>query len=178
MHLAGRERLLRKRGDVVADENRPVAVGVDPRPMALDNGSLRLEDDEVRAEVGETALELGLGKLGGDAVEEEHLVSRLLDHRRGSGGNDGEDVGRMREPLELAVLREEGDSLLAPHRRICQCDLQLPDPLAFERTSPVTTCSRGRRYNGRRSTCVRRTDANCSPIRSWPADPGSRRSSW
>ena len=129
------DRLLRKRRDMVADKYKLNILGqgcgtargpvhstrqvfLYPFPMALDDRRLRLEDDEVGMKLGELHVKRLGRKLRGDSIEEENLVPGLLQHRRRRRGDDGEDVGRPGEPLELAVLSEERDALLALQRRI------------------------------------------------------------
>ena len=86
--------------------------------MPLDDGRLRLEDYEIWTELRKLGVKRLGRKLRGDSIEEENLVPGLLQHRRRRRGDDGEDVGRPGEPLELAVLSEERDALLALQRRI------------------------------------------------------------
>ena len=51
---------------------------VDLAPGGLDDGRLRLEEEEVRPERGEALVELRLGQALGDAVEPEDLVALAL----------------------------------------------------------------------------------------------------
>ena len=46
---------------MVADENGAIVVFIDPLPVALDDGRLRLEDDEVGPERGEAAVNYVMG---------------------------------------------------------------------------------------------------------------------
>ena len=98
---------------MVANQDDLVVMRGDPRPMPLGDRRLRLEDDVIGLERGELRVELLGRQLRGDSVEEKNLMPGLLQHRRRRRGDDGEDVGRAREPPELAVLSEKRDPLLA-----------------------------------------------------------------
>ena len=80
--------------------------------MAFDDRGLRLEDDVVGLERGETGVKFLQREFRGDSVEEQDFVPRLLQHRRRGRGDNGEDVGRTRKPLELTILSEKSNALL------------------------------------------------------------------
>ena len=117
-------RLLGHRRHMIADENgarkerKHFLHPRNPLPMAFDDGSFSLHDDEIRLKRYKRPLEFVDRHLGSDRIEEENVVARVFQHRRGSGGHDRENVGRTGEPLKLAVLRKKSDSLIALQRRI------------------------------------------------------------
>ena len=94
-----------------------------PLPVAFHDGRLRLEDDDLRCERVQILHERPGSPFLRDAVQPGHVVSGPIQHRRGGRGDHGEDVGRPRKPLELAVLREKRDALLARQRWIADCNL-------------------------------------------------------
>ena len=129
---AGGHRLVRQRRHVVAHEHhlrvRARGRGLErlhPFPVALDDGRLRLDHDDVRLRVGQAALERLGRPLLRDAVKPDSIVPRLLRHRGRGGGHDGEDVGGAREPLELPVLGEERNAPLRGQWRVCEGDYHL-----------------------------------------------------
>ena len=161
-------RLVGERGHVVAHEDDLRGArrmgrleGGDPRPVALDDGGLRLQHHDIRREGRKAVAQRLRRPFLGDAVQPRNLVPGLLQHRRRRRGHDGEDVGGAREPLELAVLREERHALLARQRRIADRDAH--------GAGPFTTCSRGRACSGSRSTSCAGRGSRCSPSRSCPS---------
>ena len=115
--------LLGQRRDMVAAERDPPVrmqglEALDVLPVTLDDGRLGLDQGHVGGELGEGPVELPGRPLLRDSVGPQDLVSLAGREGRGGGGDHGIDVGRLVEPLELPVLREQRNALLGRDGRI------------------------------------------------------------
>lgn len=103
------ESFLRKIGDVVADPDlkhvrKTLAEAGSDLPVAFDNGTFGLEEDEIWLGVGEALFPLRVGPFFCNTVQPGDCVPVGGQVAGGVRGHHGIDVRRGRKVLELAVL--------------------------------------------------------------------------
>ncbi len=112
----------------------------DKLPVLLDDRRLCLEDEEIWLGLLNASSEAGHIYTFGDTVEPGHIVALSFQHCGGAAEHYGKYACCMAEPLELAVLREEGKALLRDGRWVSYDDLHLKE---YSTLLDEGNCSRG-----------------------------------